>query len=55
MSNGALYAVRYAIMSEAKKLFSFNIPEDAKEELKLISKVYLDEKLEKTYKFEKII
>lgn len=55
MSEAALYAVRYAVMSEAKKLFSFNIPEDAKEELKLISKVYLDEKLEKTYKFEKII
>lgn len=55
MSKETLYAVRYAIMGEAKRLFSFNIPEDAKEELKLISKVYLDEKLEKTYKFEKII
>lgn len=42
-------------MSEAKKLFSFTIPEASVEELKLVSKVYLDEKLEKTYKFEKIV
>lgn len=55
MQNSTLYGVRYAIMSDLKKLFSFNIPEEALEELKLISKVYLDEKLEKTYKFEKII
>ena len=55
ISNATLYAIRYAIMGEPKKLFSFNIPEDALEELKLVSKVYLDEKLEKSYKFEKII
>ena len=55
ISKGALYAIRYAIMSEAKKLFSFNVPENALEELKLVSKVYLDEKLEKSYKFDKII
>lgn len=42
-------------MSEAKKIFSFSIPEEALEELKLIAKVYMDEKLEKTYKFEKIV
>ena len=42
-------------MCEAKKLFSFNIPDESTEELKLIAKVYLDEKLEKTYKFDKII
>ena len=42
-------------MSEAKKIFSFSVPEDSKEELKLIAKVYLDEKLEKSYRFEKIV
>ncbi len=42
-------------MAEAKKIFSFNVPETSLEELKLIAKVYLEEKLEKTYKFEKII
>lgn len=55
MSNSTLYAIRYAVMSDIKKLFSFNIPDDAKEEIKLISKVYLDEKLEKTYRFDKIV
>ena len=50
-----LYAIRYIVMSEAKRIFSFNIPEGAAEELKLIAKVYLDEKLEKAYRFEKII
>lgn len=55
MSDATLYAVRYAVMGEARKLFSFSIPDESIQELKLISKVYLDEKLEKTYKFEKII
>lgn len=55
MNNATLYAIRYAVMSDVKKLFSFNVPEASVEEIKLISKVYLEEKLEKTYKFEKII
>lgn len=55
ISNSTLYAIRYAVMSDVKKLFSFNIPDDSKEEIKLISKVYLDEKLEKTYRFDKIV
>lgn len=55
ISKSTLYAIRYAIMAEAKKLFSFRMPEDAIEEFKLISKLYLENKLEKTYQFEKII
>lgn len=55
IQNSTLYAIRYAVMSDAKKLFSFCVPDTSVEELKLISKVYLDEKLEKTYKFERII
>lgn len=55
ISEATLYAIKYIIMSPAKKLFSFNISEDSIEELKLISKVYLEDKLEKTYKFDKII
>ncbi len=55
ISNSALYGVRYAVMSDMKKLFSFSIPEEGIEELKLISKVYLEEKLEKTYRFDKIV
>lgn len=42
-------------MAPAKKLFAFSVPEESIEELRLISKVYLEEKLEKTYKFEKFV
>ncbi len=55
MNDATLYAIRYAVMSDVKKLFSFSVPEASVEEIKLISKVYLEEKLEKAYKFEKII
>lgn len=43
-------ALRYIILAEAKKIYSFNIPDDSKKELELISKIYLEEKLEKEYK-----
>lgn len=40
----------YIINCPAKKLFSFNIPEQAIRELELISKLYFNEKMEKEYK-----
>ena len=43
-------AIRYIIISDAKKIYSFNVPQESIEELKIISKVYLTEKLEKEYK-----
>lgn len=43
-------AIRYIILADSKKLFSFEIPEDSIKELEIISKVYLEEKLEKHYK-----
>ena len=43
-------AIRYIILSEAKKIYSFSIPQECIEELKIISKFYLTEKLEKEYK-----
>lgn len=43
-------AIRYIMLADAKKIYSFNIPEDSVKELKLISKIYLEEKLEKEYK-----
>ena len=55
ISEATLYAIKYIVMAPAKKLFSFNIPEDSVEELRLISKVYLEEKLEKSYKFDKFV
>ena len=54
ISEATLYAIKYIIMAPAKKLFSFNVPGDSGEELRLIAKIYLEEKLEKTYKFDKI-
>ncbi|MCI8620869.1 MAG: DNA repair protein RecO [Clostridia bacterium] len=55
INEATLYAIRYIIMADAKKIFSFSVPDASIEELKLISKVYLEEKLEKSYKFDKII
>ena len=55
ISESTLYAIKYIIMAPAKKLFSFNIPSESIEELRLISKVYLEEKLEKTYRFDKLV
>jgi len=43
-------AIRYIILSDAKKIYSFQIPKESAEELKIISKLYLTEKLEKEYK-----
>ena len=43
-------AIRYAILADAKKIYSFLIPQESIEELKIISKIYLNEKLEKEYK-----
>lgn len=53
ISEATLYAIKYIVMAPAKKLFAFNLPEDSIEELRLIGKVYLEQKLEKTYRFEK--
>lgn len=55
ISEATLYAIKYIIMAPAKKIFSFSTSEDSIEELKLISKIYLEDKLEKTYKFDKIV
>lgn len=45
-------AIKYITMASPKKLFSFNLKDDSLEELKIIAKLYLNEKLEKEYKLE---
>ena len=50
MNQGTMDGIKYTIMAPAKKLFSFNITEECIQEYKLISKIYLNEKLEKEYK-----
>lgn len=43
-------AIRYIVLSDPKKLYSFTVPEDTQKELEIISKLYLTDKLEKEYK-----
>ena len=45
-------AIRFIASAPAKKIFSFNVPEITIKELEIISKLYLNEKLEKEYKLE---
>ena len=50
MSETTKDAIRYIILSDAKKIYSFQVPKESIEELKIISKLYLTEKLETEYK-----
>lgn len=50
MSETTKDAIRYIILSDAKKIYSFQVPKESIEELKITSKLYLTEKLEKEYK-----
>ncbi len=43
-------AIRYIVLSDAKKIYSFTVPEQTAKELEIVSKLYLHEKLEKEYK-----
>lgn len=43
-------AIRFIILANPKKIFSFEVPEDTIKELEIIAKIYLKEKLEKEYK-----
>ena len=42
-------AIKYVILADSKKIYSFDVPEDSVKELEIISKVYLEDKLEKKY------
>lgn len=43
-------AIRYIILADAKKIYSFTVPKETEKELEIISKLYLTDKLEKEYK-----
>ena len=47
-------AIKFISFADAKKIFSFEIPEEALKELDLVTKLYLNEKLEKEYKLENL-
>ena len=52
LSDSTKIAIQYIVLTEAKKIFSFNISEENLKELNLIIKLYFNEKLEKEYKVE---
>lgn len=43
IKEGTEKAIKYAILAPAKKLYSFNIPEENIKELEIITKLYVDE------------
>ena len=53
ISEATLNAIKYIVLAPPKKLFSFNLSEQAIKELQIISNLYLNEKLDKEYKIEK--
>ena len=46
ISSSTVDAIRYVIFAPAKKIFSFNMPEECIKEFSLVSSVYLKDKLE---------
>lgn len=52
ISQSTLNAIKYIVTAPPKKLYSFNLKDDALEEFKLVTKLYFNEKLEKEYKLE---
>lgn len=47
-------AIKYIMMADPKKIFSFQLSEKYMKELELVANIYLNEKLEKEYKLEKL-
>lgn len=52
ISDSTKTAIRYIVLADAKKIFSFQISEENLQELNLVSKLYFNDKLEKEYKIE---
>ena len=50
ISESTKKAIQYIVMAPTKKLYSFDISEENKKQLALVSKLYTDIKLEKEYK-----
>ena len=50
ITNTTRDAIKYIILADSKKIFSFEVPEETIKELEIISKIYLEEKLEREYR-----
>lgn len=53
MSEPTKNAIKYTMIADPKKIFSFTISENSITELKLIADIYLNDKLDREYKMEK--
>lgn len=49
INDSTVKAIKFIIWADAKKIFSFDISEESKSQLKLITKLYLDKCIEKEY------
>lgn len=47
-------AIIYSTKADSKKIFSFNLSEKSLKEFEIVSRLYLNEKLEKEYKVDKL-
>ena len=47
-------ALKFIIQAPSKKIFNFTLKDKSLKELKLLSKIYFNEKLEKEYKLEEL-
>lgn len=54
MTDPTRNAIMYIMTADPKKIFSFELSENCMKELELIANIYLNEKLEKEYKLEKL-
>lgn len=50
ISDSTATSLKYIVLAPAKKLYSFVLKNDSLKELELVSKIYLNEKLEREYK-----
>ena len=54
ISEPTVNAIKYVFSADPKKIFSFQVSENSLRELELVSTIFLNEKLEKEYKLEKL-
>ena len=52
ISASTYMALKYIVQAPSKKLFNFNLKDESLKELKLLSNVYFNQKLEKEYKID---
>ncbi len=54
ISDATKNAIIYSIKADSKRIFSFSLSENARKEFNIVSKIFLNEKLEKEYKINLI-